>query len=224
MRILLVEDDKPLADFLSQRLQNDQFSVDVANDGAKAQGLVEDQPYDLVILGLNVPRGPGLEVLRHIRLKKTNLPVLVLSAHSLVEDRVRGLDAGADDYLAKPFSYAELLARARALLRRGGLPIRPVLKVGDLELNRIGRTVQRGGQDIELTPKEFALLELLMQNAGQQVTRATIVEQVWKHNGDTLTNVVDVYINYLRRKIDLGSDLPLIRTVRGVGYQIGGGC
>jgi DNA-binding response OmpR family regulator len=222
MRALLVEDDVPLAEFLSQRLRDDQFVVDVANDGTQAKQLLDDQPFDLVILDLNLPGIPGFEVLRYIRLKKADLPVLVLTGAASVEDRVRGLNAGADDYLVKPFSYAELLARIGALLRRGGAPMRPVLKVGDLELNRIERTVQRGGRSIELTPKEFSLLEFLMQNVGLHVTRNMIVEQVWKLSGDTMTNVVDVYINYLRRKIDTDSDTPLIRTIRGIGYQIGG--
>ena len=180
------------------------------------------QPYDFVILDLNLPADAGLELLRNIRAKKPDLPVLVVTAANLAEERVRLLDAGADDYLARPFAFAELAARIRAVLRRGGRPARAVLKIGDLEIDRVAHAVQRGGQSIELSPKEFALLEFLILHEGQAVTRTAIVEQAWKLNFDTMTNVVDVYINYLRRKIDLGYERPLIRTIRGVGYQIGG--
>jgi DNA-binding response OmpR family regulator len=173
-------------------------------------------------LDLNLPADAGLELLRNIRAKKPDLPVLVVTAANLAEERVRLLDAGADDYLARPFAFAELAARIRAVLRRGGRPARAVLKIGDLEIDRVAHAVQRGGQSIELSPKEFALLEFLILHEGQAVTRTAIVEQVWKLNFDTMTNVVDVYINYLRRKIDLGYERPLIRTIRGVGYQIGG--
>jgi DNA-binding response OmpR family regulator len=191
-------------------------------DRGETQRLASDQPYDFVILDLNLPAEAGLELLRNIRAKKPDLPVLVVTAANLAEERVRLLDAGADDYLARPFAFAELAARIRAVLRRGGRPARAVLKIGDLEIDRVAHAVQRGGQSIELSPKEFALLEFLILHEGQAVTRTAIVEQVWKLNFDTMTNVVDVYINYLRRKIDLGYERPLIRTIRGVGYQIGG--
>jgi DNA-binding response OmpR family regulator len=191
-------------------------------DSGETQRLASDQPYDFVILDLNLPAEAGLELLRNIRAKKPDLPVLVVTAANLAEERVRLLDAGADDYLARPFAFAELAARIRAVLRRGGRPARAVLKIGDLEIDRVAHAVQRGGQSIELSPKEFALLEFLILHEGQAVTRTAIVEQVWKLNFDTMTNVVDVYINYLRRKIDLGYERPLIRTIRGVGYQIGG--
>ena len=222
MRILVAEDDAPLAEFLHQRLQQEQFSVHMVSDPGEAQRLASDQPYDFVILDLNLPAESGLDVLRKIRAKKPDLPVLMVTAASLAEDRVRLLDAGADDSLAKPFAFAELAARIRAVLRRGSRPGRAVLKVGDLEIDRVAHAVQRGGHSIELSPKEFALLEFLMRHEGQAVTRTAIVEQVWKLNFDTMTNVVDVYINYLRRKVDSGYDHPLIRTIRGVGYQIGG--
>ncbi len=222
MRILVAEDDAPLAEFLNQRLQQEQFSVQVVSDGREAQRLASDQPYDLVLLDLSLPGAGGLDVLRGIRLKKPDLPVLIVTGASMVEERVRGLDAGADDYLAKPFAFAELAARIRAVLRRGNRPARSVLQIEDLELDRVAHTVRRGNRDIELSPKEFGLLEFLMRHEGQPVSRAAIVEQVWKVNYDTMTNVVDVYINYLRRKVDSGSGLALIKTVRGVGYQIGG--
>jgi len=154
-------------------------------------------------------------------MKRPDIPVMMVTGASLVEERVRGLDAGADDYVAKPFAFAELAARIRAVLRRGSRPARATLQVEDLELDRVTHIVHRGGRGIELSPKEFALLEFLMRHAGQPVSRASIVEQVWKLNFDTLTNVVDVYINYLRRKVDSGYDRALIRTIRGVGYQIG---
>jgi DNA-binding response OmpR family regulator len=200
----------------------EQFAVQMVSDGKEAQRLATDQSYDLVILDLNLPGAPGLDVLRHIRSKKPDLPVLIVTGSSMVEERVRGLDAGADDYVAKPFAFAELAARIRAVLRRGSRPAQAVITVGDLALDRVTHTVQRGGHAIDLSPKEFALLEFLMRHAGQPVTRTAIVEQVWKLNFDTMTNVVDVYINYLRRKVDTGYDHVLIRTIRGVGYQIGG--
>jgi len=210
MRTLVIEDDSPLAEFLEQRLRDDHFTVDIAGDGEEGQRLAENSAYDLVILDLALPRIHGLDVLRHIRVGSNG-----------IDDRVKGLDAGADDYLAKPFSYAELSARMRALLRRSGGSTKIVLKVDDLELDRFARTVRRGSCGIELTPKEFALLEFLMQRPRQPVTRLMISELAWKLESDTMTNVVDVYINYLRRKIDSGYERRLIRTVRGVGYQIG---
>jgi DNA-binding response OmpR family regulator len=223
MRILVVEDDAPLAEFLHQRLVPEQFAVQVVSDGAEAQRLAADQQYDIALLDLNRPENGGLDLLKNIRAKKPDLPVLVVTSASLVEERVRGLDAGADDYIAKPFAFAELAARIRAVLRRNGRTPQVVLTVEDLTVDRVSHTVQRAGRSIDLSPKEFALLEFLMRHAGQPVTRTAIVEHVWKINFDTMTNVVDVYINYLRRKVDAGHDRSLIRTVRGVGYQIGGG-
>jgi len=222
MRILVAEDDAPLADFLRQRLVQEQFAVQLTSDGTEAQSLAVNQAFDLVILDLNLPGTTGLEVLRNIRSRKPDLPVMVVTGSSQVEERVKGLDAGADDYMAKPFVFAELAARIRAVLRRGSRPANALLTVGDLALDRVSHGVQRAGHNIELSPKEFALLEFLMLHAGQPVTRTAIVEQVWKLNFDTMTNIVDVYINYLRRKMDSGYDHPLIRTIRGVGYQIGG--
>jgi DNA-binding response OmpR family regulator len=222
MRILVAEDDAAQAKFLSQRLQQEQFAVRVVGDGNEAQRLDTDQPYDLVILNLNLSGAAGLEVLRNIRLKKPELPVLIVAGPSPVEDRVRSLDAGADDFVAEPFAFAELAARIRAILRRGRRPARAVLTVEDLELDRISHSVQRSGDAIALSPREFALLECLMRHAGQPVSRTEIVREVWKLNFEAATNVLDVYINYLRRKVDTGHTHSLIRTIRGFGYQIGG--
>jgi DNA-binding response OmpR family regulator len=222
MRILIAEDDMPLAEFLHQRLEQEKFAVKVVSSGAEAQQLASEQSCDLVILDLDLAGAGGLDVLRGIRAKSPDLPVVIVTAAAMVEERVRGLDAGADDYMAKPFSFAELAARIRAVMRRGNRPARAVLQIDDLEVDRVSHTVRRGNQNIELSPKEFALLEYLMRHQGQPVSRTEIVEQVWKLNFDTMTNVVDVYINYLRRKVDTGYDRALIRTIRGVGYQIGG--
>ena len=221
MRILVAENDAPLAECLSQRLQQEQFAVQVVGNGPEAQRLAVNQSYDLVILDLNLPGSAGLEVLRNIRSLKPDLPVLIVTGAAPVEERVLGFEAGADDLVAKPFAFAELVARIRALLRRGNRPPRVLLNVEDLELDRISHSVQRRGRAIDLSPREFALLEFLMRNEGRPVSRSAIVEQVWKLKCDTITNVVDVYINYLRRKVDNGYDPPLIRTIRGVGYQIG---
>ena len=223
MRILVAEDDAPLAEFLRQRLVQEQFAVQLVSNGIEAQRLASEQAYDLVLLDLSRSQETsGLDVLRNIRAKKPDLPVLIVTAASMVEERVRGLDAGADDYIGKPFAFAELAARIRAVLRRGSRPGVAVLAIDDLTVDRVSHSVQRNGHAIDLSPKEFALLEFLMRHAGQPVTRSAIIEQVWKLNFDTMTNVVDVYINYLRRKVDTGYDRALIRTVRGVGYQIGG--
>ena len=223
MRVLVAEDDSALASFVRKGLEAEHYAVDIASDGEEAQYMAEEYDYDLVILDLTLPQTDGLHVLKRVRAKKSGLPVLVLTARSRVEDRVKGLDLGADDYLTKPFSFSELSARVRALLRRGSRPAESILRAEDLELNRVERTVKRAGRRIELTPKEFALLEYLMLNAGRRVTRTMIIEHVWNLSFDTMTNVVDVYINYLRKKVDAGFGHKLIRTVRGVGYQLGSG-
>jgi DNA-binding response OmpR family regulator len=208
----LSEDDAPLAEFLHQRLVQEQFSVQVVSSGPEAQRLASDQSYDLVLLGLNLPGAGGLEILGGIRSKRQDLPVVIVTDTNLVEERVRGLDAGANDYISKPFAFAELPR---------GFALFSILQIEDLEVDRVSHTVRRGRHNIDLSPKEFALLEFLMRHEGQPVSRTSIVEQVWKLNFDTITNVVDVYINYLRRKVDSGYDRALIRTIRGVGYQIG---
>src|SRR5438477_12489767 len=222
MRILVAEDDVPLADFLQQRLGQEQFTVQIASTGSETQRLATEQPFDMVLLDLNLNGAASLDVLRGIGAKKPDMPVMLLTGTNQLDDRIRGLDGGADDYVTKPFAFAELAARIRAVLRRGARPGQAMLQVDDLKLDRLTHTVQRGGRSIDLSPKEFALLEFLMIHRGQAVSRSAIVEHVWKLNFDTMTNVVDVYINYLRRKIDTGNDRALIRTIRGVGYQIGG--
>ena len=226
MRILLVEDDAPLATFVRKGLESEHHAVDVAADGELACRLALDYEYDILVLDLNLPKLDGIGVLKAVRPLKPNLPVLVLTARSRVEDRVQALDSGADDCLNKPFSFTELSARIRALLRRGRTATDSVLKLADLALDRIERRVERNGKRIELTSKEFALLEYLMRNAGRRITRSMIIEHVWNISFDTATNVVDVYINYLRKKVDDGFDTKLIHTVRGVGYELrlsGGG-
>ncbi len=210
-----------MASFVRQGLEAEQYAVDCAEDGIVAGAMARQQDYDLLILDLNLPGSSGVEVLAGLRAEKPSVPVLVLTARSGVEDRVKVLDLGADDYLTKPFSFSELSARVRALLRRSQQPSEAVLRIEDLELNRVGRKVTRGGQAIELTPKEFALLEYLMLNAPRRVTRAMIMEHVWNLSFDTMTNVVDVYINYLRKKLDGGHAHKLIHTIRGVGYRLG---
>lgn len=220
MRVLVVEDDAPLAGFIRKGLEAEHYAVDVASDGERAQMLATELNYDLVVLDLNLPKIDGLSVLRELRPRRPNVPVLVLTARSRVEDRVQSLDSGADDCLVKPFSFTELSARVRALLRRGRPIATAVLSVADLQLDRVERKVQRAGKAIELTSKEFALLEYLMRNAGRRITRSMIIEHVWNLSFDTTTNVVDVYINYLRKKVDDGFRPRLIHTVRGVGYEL----
>jgi two-component system copper resistance phosphate regulon response regulator CusR len=221
MHILIAEDDAPVAQFLSSGLENEHYDVRIATTGHKVSRMMDAGPCDLIILDLNLPDLNGIEVLRQVRKTKPHLPVLILTGSARVEDRVDGLNSGADDYLIKPFAFSELSARVRALLRRSNLPFEPVLRSLDLELDRVKRIVNRNGRSIDLTPKEFALLEYLMLNVGHNVTRSSIIHHVWKLSSDTMTNVVDVYINYLRRKVDVDVQQRLIHTVRGVGYLLG---
>lgn len=221
MRILVAEDDTALSSFVKKGLEAEHYAVDVAREGDEAQYMAEQFDYDLLLLDLTLPRIDGLKVLERVRAAKPSLPVLVLTGRTRVEDRVKGLDLGADDYLTKPFSFTELSARVRALLRRGMRPAASLLRVADLEIDRVERQVRRGGRRIELTAKEFGLLEYLMRNCGHTVSRAMIVEHVWNLSFDSMTNVVDVYINYLRKKVDEGFANRLIHTVRGVGYRLG---
>ena len=221
MRILVAEDDRPVASFLKKGLEAEHYAVDIVPDGQEALYMAEEYDYDLLLLDLILPKLDGLQVLRQIRTLKKHLPVLVLTGRARVEDRVKGLDLGADDYMTKPFAFRELTARVRALLRRGNTPTVFTLQVENLEMNLVERRVNRGGKRIELTPKEFALLEYLIRNQGRAVSRPMIIEHVWNFTFDTMTNVVDVYINYLRKKVDEGFEQKLIHTVRGVGYRIG---
>jgi two-component system, OmpR family, copper resistance phosphate regulon response regulator CusR len=219
MRILVVEDDVALAKFIGKGLEEEHYAVDIVHDGEQARMMACESEYDLVLLDLNLPKLDGMTILQELRDRK-RLPVLILTGRTRLEDRIRALDSGADDCVLKPFSFAELSARVRALLRRGAAPVDLKLRVADLELDRVQRTVARSGKRIDLTSKEFALLEYLMRNAGRRVTRTMIIEHVWNLKFDTGTNVVDVYVNYLRRKVDSEFTPKLIGTVRGVGYEI----
>jgi two-component system copper resistance phosphate regulon response regulator CusR len=219
MRILVVEDEKRIADFLSRGLESGGYTVEVAGDGTTALELVHATEYDLIILDLGLPDMDGMAVLKKIRTRKTSPPVLILSARDAVDDRVKGLETGADDYLVKPFAYVELLARVRVLLRRGQ-PTPERLQVGDLSLDCIRRKVTRAGENIELAPKEFSILEYLMRNRGRPLSRTMIVEHVWDMDYDGLTNIVDVYIRHLRSKIDEKWPDKMIQTVRGIGYML----
>src|SRR5213082_2804760 len=202
MRVLIAEDDPALASFVRKGLEAEHYAVDVTTDGEQARAMAGELDYDLLMLDLNLPRMDGVAILRHLRTRKPSLPILVLTSRNRVEDRVQCLDLGADDYLGKPFSFTELSARIRALMRRSHLPAESVLTVDDLKLDRVERRVERAGHRIELTSKEFALLEYLMRNAGRRVTRAMIIEHVWNLSFDTTTNVVDVYINYASAQVD----------------------
>jgi two-component system copper resistance phosphate regulon response regulator CusR len=222
MRILVIEDEKRIADFVARGLESSGYTVDPAGDATAGLEMLHATDYDLIILDLLLPDMDGLKVLEKIRNRKASPPVLILSALGAVDDRVKGLEHGADDYLSKPFSFAELLARVRALLRRGqAMPER--LQVGDLVLDAIRRKVTRGGEPIELAPKEFSILEYLMRNPGKALSRTMIVEHVWDMDYDGLTNIVDVYIRHLRSKIDDRWPQKLIHTVRGTGYMIDAG-
>ena len=220
MRILIVEDDIYVAKYIQNGLQAEHFGITWVADGLEAQSIAVENDYNLVILDVGLPGADGFQVLRFIRVNKPFLPVMMLSAHNTVEDRVRGLDSGADDYLVKPFAFIELSARVRALLRRAERAANSILRIQDLEVDLGSRVVTREGKRIDLSAREYALLVYLMQNAGRHVTRAMIMEHVWTLAFDTPTNVVDVYINFLRSKIDKNFSHKLIRTVRGVGYQI----
>jgi DNA-binding response OmpR family regulator len=220
-RVLLIEDDVAVSGLLKEKLELDGYCVDVSVDAESAEADLRFQDYHLIVLDLSLPRMDGLDLLKRIRAHSTLPPILVVTARVRTEERVTALDLGADDYLAKPFEYPELAARVRALLRRSRSSDHLISRFEDLELNRVDRSVKRAGRPIDLTPKEFALLEYLMLNPGQCLTRAMITERVWREPFSNLTNIVDVYINYLRNKVDRGFDRKLIRTVRGSGYRLG---
>ncbi len=220
MRLLLIEDEPGVAAFVQRGLREASYAVDVSNNGTEGLNLARRENYDLIILDLMLPGKDGFAVLRELRDRGIQTPVICLTARDTVDDRVKGLDLGADDYLAKPFSFAELLARIRALLRRGQKVAANPIVVGDLTVDIVARHVERAGKRIELSQREFALLEYLTRNHGQILSRTMILEHVWDMQQDPLTNVVDVHITRLRRKIDQGFAQPLIHTIRGVGYVL----
>ena len=220
MRILVVEDEWRIAAFIKRGLEEERYAVDVARDGEEALDWAAVVDYDLILLDVLLPKRDGIEVCRVLRSQGSQVPILMLTARDAVEDRIRGLDSGADDYLVKPFAFQELLARIRALWRRSGDVKTTRLQVGDLVLDTIAHRADRDGKIIELTAREYALLEFLMRHPGQVLSRTRIAEHVWNYDFYSTSNVVDVYIRYLRRKVDKGFDEKLIKTVRGVGYKI----
>jgi DNA-binding response OmpR family regulator len=218
MRILLVEDEKKLADMVARGLKAERYAVDVALEGQGGWELADAYAYDLIILDLMLPGLGGTEILRRVRRKNQQVPILILTARDATEEKVQAFEAGADDYLTKPFAFAELLVRVKALLRRGPVNRASVLRVGDLEVDRLSKQVRRAGKRIELTAKEYALLEYLATNPGRVFSRTMIIEHVWDQSFEGLTNIVDVYVRHLRAKVDDPFPAKLIRTVRGMGY------
>ena len=222
MRALLIEDEQKLSASLARGLAAESLAIDVAYDGEEGYALADAYSYDVIILDLMLPKMDGYDVLRRIRQKNKNVPILILTARHAVEDKVRLFEGGADDYLTKPFAFAELLVRSKALLRRRPENRSSLLTVGDLELNRLNQTVKRGGRRIDLTNKEYALLEYLMLHPGRVLSRNMIIEHVWDQSFDGFTNIVDVYMCHLRVKVDDNHSRKLIHTVRGTGYKIAG--
>ncbi|HVN44978.1 MAG TPA: response regulator transcription factor [Steroidobacteraceae bacterium] len=223
MRLLLVEDERKLCELVARALRAESYAVDVAEDGLRGWELAQSYEYDLIILDLMLPQLPGEELLRRIRRTNQQVPILVLTARATTADKVHNFEAGADDYLTKPFAFAELIMRVKALLRRGPISRSSVLRVGDLEVDRFTKQVRRGGRRIELTAKEYALLEYLAANPGRVFSRTMIIEHVWDQSFEGLTNIVDVYVRHLRSKVDDPFPVKLIRTVRGVGYGLAEG-
>ena len=222
MRILLIEDEKRIANFIERGLKENHYAVDTASDGEKGLFMSEVNIYDLIILDVMLPGKDGISVCQELRKKKIDAPILILTAKDTVRDKVLGLNSGADDYLTKPFAFEELLARIRVLLRRKEGVKTTILKVADLELNQLTHQVTRAGKKIDLTSKEYTLLEYLMVNTDHIVTRTMISEHVWNESFDSFTNIIDVYINYLRSNIDKGFGKELIHTIRGTGYVLKG--
>ncbi len=220
MRILIVEDDPDLAGFIQKGLREERYAVDCAHEGEEGLLMAETTPYDLIILDVMLPRLDGFTVCRRLRAAGNKTPILLLTARGTVEDRVTGLNIGADDYLTKPFAFAELLARMQALIRRSGTDQSPRLTVADLEVDPVAHRVWRAGRELTLTNKEYALLEYLLRNPDRVLTRTAIIEHVWDIHYDGMTNIVDVHIRALRAKLDREFPSPLIQTVRGVGYVL----
>lgn len=218
MRILVVEDEKSLREIVTARLTREGYGVDSAADGREAMAYIEASAYDCIILDIMLPHKDGLSVLQEMRSKGKSTPVLLLTARDSIDDRVAGLDLGADDYLVKPFAYDELSARVRALLRRHDENKSSVLELADLRMNLLNREVTRGGRPLTLSVKEFSLLEYMLRNPNRVLTRDQIIEHVWNFDFDNESNVVNVYIRYLRSKLDEGAEVKLIHTIRGVGY------
>ena len=221
MHVLLIEDDDTIAEFVARGLREAGFAVDRVSDGAEGLAAALDQAYDVAVVDVMLPRRDGLSVIEELRRKGVMTPVLILSARQTVDDRVRGLQAGGDDYLTKPFAFAELLARVQALVRRASRTPEPTtLTVEDLVLDLLSRRVSRGGTQVDLRPREFALLEYLMRNTGKVVSKTMILSHVWEYNFDPQTNIVDVLVSRLRDKVDRPFETKLIHTVRGVGYVL----
>ncbi len=220
MRLLVVEDEKKVSNFIKKGLEEEGYAVDVANDGELGLDMALDGVHDLIILDIQLPRMDGIQVLQELRNQRVAIPVLLLTVRATIEDKVLGLDSGADDYLTKPFAFQELVARIRALLRRQTEASPSLLQVADLTLDPARRMVSRGEKKIDLSPREFALLDYFMRNPERVLTRTMITEHVWDYDFDTETNVIDVYVNYLRKKIDSDKEAKLIHTVRGVGYVL----
>jgi len=220
VRMLLVEDEKKVSDLVARALRQERYAVDVADDGKQGWELAQAYDYDLIILDLMLPGLPGEELLKRIRRRNLEVPILILTARDATEDKVHNFEAGADDYLTKPFAFAELVMRVKALLRRGPVTRASVVRVADLEVDRLTQQVRRGGRRIDLTPKEYALLEYLASSPGRVFSRTMIIEHVWDQSFEGLTNIVDVYVRHLRSKVDDPFAVKLIRTVRGVGYSV----
>ena len=220
MRLLVIEDEQKVANFIKQGLEEEGYAVDHAADGANGLQMALEGLHDVIVLDVLLPKLDGLGVLQQLRRENVTTPVLLLTVRATIEDKVLGLDAGADDYLTKPFAFEEFVARVRALLRRRAETAPPILQVADLALDPARRVVSRGDATIDLTPREFALLDYFMRNPGRVLTRTMIANRVWDYTFDAATNVIDVYVNYLRKKIDAGHDAKLLHTVRGVGYVL----
>jgi two-component system copper resistance phosphate regulon response regulator CusR len=220
MRILLIEDEKKVADIIDRGLKAERYAVDVCHDGQSGWDAAEAFNYDLIVLDLMLPKLSGTEVLEKIRRKNQQVPVLILTARDAVADKIKNFEKGADDYLTKPFAFAEFLLRVKALLRRSSASPATIVRVADLEIDRLSQNVRRGGKKIELTSKEYSLLEYLATNPGRVFSRTMIIEHVWDQSFQGLTNIVDVYIRHLREKLDDDFPVKLLRTVRGVGYSL----